>query len=66
MPIPQSHTPRGYSEAKIPVTDSPVEDLQRIQVLSCGKCGALVLYYQTHDKWHKDQEKKPITGRGKW
>lgn len=37
--------PRGYKEIDMgPLT---------IKVLTCLKCGAMVVMYRTHDAWHK-------------
>lgn len=47
MPDRLPPTPRGYHPIKMPVTDFSVT------VLSCDKCGGLVLMTRTHDAWHK-------------
>lgn len=36
----------------------PVGQQGFIIVLSCQKCGGLVLMHRTHDDWHKKNDKK--------
>jgi hypothetical protein len=42
-------TPRGYS--LIPVSGPNGREV--VWLLSCNKCGGLVLMHQTHTDWHK-------------
>lgn len=46
--MPAALTPRGYKKVQIFFTDGLSAD-----VLSCDKCGALVLMIRTHNDWHK-------------
>lgn len=46
--MPNTPVPHGYSKVQIFFTDGLSAD-----VLSCQKCGALVLMSKTHDSWHK-------------
>lgn len=46
-------TPRGYQRLEMPLN---VEE--KTIVLTCHKCGALVLMTGTHDSWHKKNDKR--------
>ena len=56
-------TPRGYEKIIVP------NDQGYPFVLSCKRCGALVLYPTTHNKWHEAEKRTkwsnstPTSGR---
>lgn len=52
--MPKPPTPRGYQRLEMAVRGSNVNF---VAVLSCLKCGALVLMSGTHDTWHKKNDR---------
>ena len=44
-------TPRGYKRTDLSLHDISGE--KTISVLTCEKCGSLVVFSKTHDDWHK-------------
>jgi hypothetical protein len=58
-------TPRGYTKMYLPLLGANEEIADnvgpdpgyQVVVLSCHKCGALVLAHLSHNKWHHNLEK---------
>lgn len=43
--------PKGYQEIHIAVQE--FHKVDSVVTLSCNRCGAMVMFPQKHDNWHK-------------
>lgn len=50
MPEHLPPTPRGYQRLPVPANEQGF-----VNLLTCDRCGALVLMTGTHNQWHRDR-----------